>query len=223
MRMSTQIQAPPKKRRQGRPPKKVQAVGRDKLVAVARQLLKTKPPGQISGLEIARTAGVDPALIRYYFGNKSGLFVAAAWQALAELRERQRVKGAGINSAAERLKQRIRTLLESEFEDPSLHHLIVDRIIHSKSKEARALRRDAVRQACAAFAEIIEQGVASGELSHVDPRHLYLAVIGACSFPMAERDLFAELMGGRPNRAHVEAYADFLANALLSGLAQRSR
>jgi AcrR family transcriptional regulator len=194
------------------------AVGRDALVAVARKLLKTKPPGQITGLELARAANVDPALIRYYFPDRSKLFVAAALQALEELRERQRVNAIGAKSASDKLKRRIATLLESLFEDPSLHYLIVDRIIHSKSKEARALRRDAVRQACEDFAAIIDAGVTAGEFHRVDPRHLYLAVVGACSFPMAERDLFAELMGNGANRAHVHAYAAFLASALLTGL-----
>jgi AcrR family transcriptional regulator len=194
------------------------AVGRDALVAVARKLLKTKPPGQITGLELARAGNVDPALIRYYFPDRSKLFVAAALQALEELRERQRVNSIGANSAADKLRRRIATLLESLFDDPSLHYLIVDRIIHIKSKEARALRRDTVRQTCENFAAVIDEGVATGEFHRVDPRHLYLAVVGACSFPMAERDLFAELMGNGPSRAHVQAYAEFLANALLTGL-----
>jgi AcrR family transcriptional regulator len=194
------------------------AVGRDTLVAVARKLLKTKPPAQITGLELARAANVDPALIRYYFPDRSKLFVAAALQALEELRARQRANSIGAKSAADKLRRRIATLLESLFDDPSLHYLIVDRIIHIKSKEARALRRDTVRQTCENFAAVIDEGVMTGEFHRVDPRHLYLAVVGACSFPMAERDLFTELMGNGPSRAHVQAYADFLANALLTGL-----
>jgi hypothetical protein len=43
--------------------------------------MKTTPPAQITRLDIARAAGVDPALIRYYFGNKSALVVAAVYQA----------------------------------------------------------------------------------------------------------------------------------------------
>jgi len=51
-----------------------------------------------------------------------------------------------------------------------------------------------------------------------DGNHVVAELLGACSFPMAERDLFAELMGNGPSRAHVQAYAEFLANALLTGL-----
>src|SRR5262245_45071444 len=94
------------KRQKGRPHKNARSVGPEALVAVARKLLKEKPPTQITGLEIARAAGVDPALIRYYFKDRSTLFVAAAMQALSELRERHRVANVGAKSPSERLRRR---------------------------------------------------------------------------------------------------------------------
>ena len=72
--------------------------------------------------------------------------------------------------------------------------------------------------ACKELASIIEQGVASGELRRVDPRHLFLAMIGACSFPMAERALFEELMGEEPTRKQLDAYAEFVTEIFLNGL-----
>jgi len=77
------------RRRQGRPHKDAPTVGREALIAATRNLTKTIPAGRITRLDIARAAGVDPALIRYYFGDKSKLLVAAVLQAGAELRERQ--------------------------------------------------------------------------------------------------------------------------------------
>src|SRR5262252_8404775 len=77
------------KRKQGRPQKDMPAVGRETLIAATRKLMKVMPPGQITRLDIARAAGVDPALIRYYFGDKSKLIVAAVLQAGSQLRERQ--------------------------------------------------------------------------------------------------------------------------------------
>ena len=73
------------------------------------------------------------------------------------------------------------------------------------------------------LASIIEQGVASGELRRVDPRHLFLAMIGACSFPMAERALFAELMGDEPTRQQLDAYTEFVTEMFLNGLAGGAR
>ena len=73
------------------------------------------------------------------------------------------------------------------------------------------------------LAAIIEDGVASGELRKVDPRHLYLALVGACSFPTAVRTLFAELVDKAPDDSDVEAYADFVSKLFVEGLMPRAR
>lgn len=216
--MPTRPRARRSKRKQGRPQKDKPAVGPDALIAATRELMKSVPPGQITRLDIARAAGVDPALIRYYFGDKSALLVAAVLQAGAELRERQARGYAEATSVRDKVRQRIFILLETLYRDPSLHHLIIERIIHSKSKAARQLRHDLVYRTCNELAAVIEEGVAAGEFRRVDPRHLFLATVGACSFPMAERALFAELMGGSTSEAALRAYAGFVSDVFLDGL-----
>jgi AcrR family transcriptional regulator len=211
------------RRKQGRPQKDRPAVGRDTLIVATRNLMKTTPPAQITRLDIARAAGVDPALIRYYFGNKSALVVAAVLQAGSELRDRQLSSSAQATSVTDKIRRRIVVLLEALYQDPSLHHLIIERIIHSTSKKARDLRHDMVYGTCKELSAIIEQGVACGQLRRVDPRHLFLAMVGACSFPMGERALFAELMGGEPTRAKLDAYANFVVDLFLAGLADDAR
>jgi AcrR family transcriptional regulator len=207
------------KRKQGRPQKDKTAVGPEALIAATRELMKSMPPGQITRLDIARAAGVDPALIRYYFGDKSALLVAAVLQAGAELRERQARGYAEGTSPRDKIRRRIFILLETLYQDPSLHHLIIERIIHSKSKPARQLRHDLVYRTCDELAAVVEEGVAAGEFRRVDHRHLFLATVGACSFPMAERALFAELMGGPTSEAALRAYAEFVSDVFLDGLA----
>lgn len=199
------------------------AIGRDVLIAATRKLVRTIPPGQITRLDIARAAGVDPALIRYYFGNKEALLAAAVLEAGAQMRDRMRQDSAQGHSAADRIRRRMVALLDVLYEDPSLHHLIIERIIHNYSKEVRDFRHNLVFGACDHLREMIEEGVASGELRNVDPRHLFLAMIGACSFPMGERALFDELMGKEATRAHLEAYAEFVTEMFINGLASPSR
>lgn len=213
----------PNRRRQGRPHKDAPAVGRDALIAATRALMKRAEPGEITRLGIAREAGVDPALIRYYFGDKSALLIEAVLQAGAELRALQAEAYAEGGSVRDRVRRRIFVLLETLYRDPSLHHLIIERVIHSQSAKARKLRKDLVYSTCEELAAVIEEGVRSGEFRRVDPRHLFFATVGACTFPMAERALFAELMGKRITPAHLEAYAEFVASTFLDGLATRPR
>jgi AcrR family transcriptional regulator len=206
------------RRKQGRPHKDAPTVGREALIAATRNLTKTIPAGRITRLDIARAAGVDPALIRYYFGDKSKLLVAAVLQAGAELQERHAQAYVQESTVRDRITRRIFVLLETLYQDPSLHHLIIERIIHSKSKEARQLRHEMVHGTCKQLAALINEGVANGEFRRVDPRHLFLAIVGACSFPMGERALFEELIGGPTTEADLHAYAQFVADMFLDGL-----
>src|SRR6476620_7621008 len=105
------------KRKQGRPQKDTPAVGRETLIAATRKLMKVMPPAQITRLDIARAAGVDPALIRYYFGDKSKLIVAAVLDAGAELQERHAPAYVQESTVRDRITRRIFVLLETLYQD----------------------------------------------------------------------------------------------------------
>ena len=66
----------PKKRGQGRPVSGGNDVGRERLLVATEKLLRTMPPARVTISRIAREANADPALIRYYFGNRAALLVA---------------------------------------------------------------------------------------------------------------------------------------------------
>ena len=68
----------PERRGKGRPTSSGSGVGRDSLIAAARALLQELPPAQVTSTAIARRAGADPALVRYYFGNRENLLFEVA-------------------------------------------------------------------------------------------------------------------------------------------------
>jgi AcrR family transcriptional regulator len=65
------------KRGQGRPVSGKNAVGRERLLAAAEKLLRTMPPARVTISRVAKAGeGRIPALVRYYFGNRTALLVA---------------------------------------------------------------------------------------------------------------------------------------------------
>ncbi|WER50778.1 hypothetical protein CupriaWKF_30970 [Cupriavidus sp. WKF15] len=183
--------------------------------------MKSVPPAEISRLDIARAAGCDPALVRYYFGSKSKLIEAAVLEASAELRDRQAAGFARARTPRAKIKARITGLLEVFYDDPSFYHLALERIIHGKSREVLDMRHDLMYGAVDALEEAINEGVATGEFRRFDPRHLFLAMVGACGYPMSERAVFAELIGKEPTRADLEAYTSSIVDLFLGGLETR--
>src|SRR5512139_3953215 len=59
-------------------------VGRDAVLATAKRLIKEYPPARVTISLIAREAGVDPALVRYYFGDRANLLLAVAESMLGD-------------------------------------------------------------------------------------------------------------------------------------------
>src|SRR6187549_2798373 len=72
------------KRGKGRPGDN--SVGREALLATAKRLIEVLPPSRVTISLIAREAGVDPALVRYYFGDRSNLLFAVAESMLDDSR-----------------------------------------------------------------------------------------------------------------------------------------
>ncbi len=67
----------------GRP--KGASKAREQLTQAARELFLHTPYEQVSIRQIARTAGVDSSLIRYYFGDKAGLFETMVRETIAPI------------------------------------------------------------------------------------------------------------------------------------------
>ena len=65
------------RRGKGRPARGQPGVGRETMIAATSELLKKRSPENITRAELARKAGIDPALIRYYFGDMSSLVLQA--------------------------------------------------------------------------------------------------------------------------------------------------
>ncbi|OLZ62211.1 TetR family transcriptional regulator [Streptomyces sp. IMTB 2501] len=73
----------PAVRRRGRPPRTESADTRDRILTAAREEFSERGYDKASVRGIAKTAGVDSALVHHYFGTKEQVFEAAVTVALA--------------------------------------------------------------------------------------------------------------------------------------------
>ncbi len=90
-------------RRSGRPSSVKETVGREALIAAAKELLKTKSPSKIRRVDIAKAAGADPALVRYYFKDAGSLLASAMEEVAQDNMRRTRKQIVGPKEAAARL------------------------------------------------------------------------------------------------------------------------
>ena len=77
-------------RRPGRPVGSQTGEGREALLQAARELLAERGMPRVTLREVAERAGVQPALVNYYFGGKAGLLRAVVDEVASGVRARVR-------------------------------------------------------------------------------------------------------------------------------------
>jgi AcrR family transcriptional regulator len=210
--------ARPAKRGQGRPKNPQASVGRDGIINATRELLKQKAPNEVTRADIARFARVDPALIRYYFGTTDALLTAVAAQINSDMHARIRAAIETGGSSEEKLHLRIRAFLAMHAENPHLNQLVVQKILGSRHREARAARAEMVKDSVRTLEAILEEGRRAGRLRATDDRFLHIALIGMCDFFFTGHAVVEELFGPADGRL-LDAYGEFLTDLIVGGLA----
>jgi TetR/AcrR family transcriptional regulator len=207
-----------RKRSRGRPGPKDGAVGRDAIVAAARQLLEALPPHKVPTVLIARKAGVDPALVRYYFSNREELLIAVIEHILATWLAEHQLPDA---PPAQRLAAHIAGMFDFSCRVRSMQRLMIDGCAEAKSAAVRARVRALTADAMHHYAEFLHLEGDAEEASP-DPLFMHIAIIGLCEFfaaaqamilPVAPKQLDATQLAQR--------YKAFICDLVLDGLRSR--
>jgi AcrR family transcriptional regulator len=196
-------------------------VGKEAIVASTIELLRTRSPESLTLLEIAANAAIDPALIRYYFGNKDGLLTATVSRLMADRQEAHRALMPQQGSVEERLKRRIATGLEQQRANPNFHRMVVERIFDGQTADAREALEMTAARGLALTVGFLHAGSGDTELRMVDPRFLNLALIGMCEFFVSAQPLVETLCGQPMDDALLDSYADFVVDLIVNGLKRR--
>lgn len=218
-RKESDVAEEPAKRGQGRPRASEKIDGAEQLLAAARQLLLTTHPDQISQAMVAKQAGVDPRLVRYYFGNMENLLFDLAKSMMKEVEVRMAAASNVNGDVFDKIKSRIKALLQWYTEVPMFWPLIIDRVYGSDDDEATSLRRSFNRSSYSRIEAIILKGIDEDLIrKEIDPRFLYLFLIGACEIFITGKPISDILFSQLEQETLEESYADFLSGIVVRGL-----
>lgn len=209
-------------RSKGRPKRDDHKVGAETLIVQTCELLRTKRPRDITIAAVARHAGVNPALIRYYFGDRAGLMTAVArhlFEETAHIRE-----PITTPESAERAVRRIvRSMIDLHRKYPAFRELFFEDIMNTPSKAARQLFAESIKGEVARAESILTllrggkpaKGVDPG----VEPALFHVALIGMGELYVSAFKMIETGAGSKLERQQVdEQFVDFVANMILNGL-----
>ena len=206
------------KRNPGRPNSADAGDAKAAILQAARRLLQDNLPARVTNSMIAREAGADPALIRYYFGDRSSLLLALVKELMKTANP---PPPAAPMDARQFLDWRIDGTLRFARTTRSMQRLMIDELAESSSKEVR----DAVHAQNATliqrYAEILKDQIGD-EIVDVDPLFLHVAILGVVEFFIAAQSTILPLAEpGTDPQDLADRYESFVVDLFLNGLRKR--
>ncbi len=216
----------PVRRSKGRPKREDHKVGAEALILRTCDLLRTAPPHKITIAAVARHAGVNPALIRYYFGDRSSLMIAVARHLLNETAT-MRESITTPESAERAIRRMVRSLIDLHRKYPAFRELFFNDIMNMPSAAARRLFSetigDGVDRARAMLTLLRGEEPGRTKTASIEPALLHLALIGMGELYVSAFKIVETGAGSKLDRDKVdEQFVDFVTNMLLHGLSKSS-
>ena len=151
-----------------------------KLLAAAMTLLKEKSYNSITIRELGKTAGVNSALVGYYFDNKEGLFTAL----LDEMAKTHFSRMQNIMHAQEPIREFIHIMLSMLNENSGLARIMHDEVLSRDSSLKNLLIERFPKRMASFLPMLITQQIAAGRLSeNINAKYAAFSLIGLIVMP----------------------------------------
>ena len=166
---------------------------RDTLLDAASALMREQDTPDIGIVDIAARAGVNHAMICYYFGSKEGLYIRVLEEAYRRIRQIE----AGLHledlPPEDALRKLVGFTVDYQLAHPEFIRLVMTENIHrgqylAQSESIRALNVPAID----GLRQLYERGVAQGVFrAGIDPVDLHMSISALSFFNTANRHTFA--------------------------------
>ena len=202
---------PARRRKPGRPSGDDAPETREALLRAARELFAEAGFEGVSVRRLAETAGVNPAMIHYHFGNKRELYremLAGAVSGLLEGMQRA-LLGAGTEPA-ERIGAFFHTVMNTMASNPWLPRLVLRDVLSPKG----SFRNEFVEQfagpgARGLLAPWIDAEVAAGRMrADIDPGIAAVSLMSLAVWPFVAGPIVQGVFGMEMNPSFADRFAE---------------
>lgn len=175
--------------------------------------------------EVAERAGLQPALVNYYFGGKEELLQAVVDRVAGRLLARAADTVDAEASPREQLREMLRSMVAGLSEESYAPRLIAEQVLFGRDEVIDDfVNRFASRQ-LAILDAVVGAGRDSGAFRSLETRFLAPQILGGAIFFFLAQPVMQRLMGAEAiGPDNVQRYADQFADVVLHGIcAQQER
>jgi AcrR family transcriptional regulator len=208
-----------KRRGRGRPPADSGEDVRKKLLDAARDLFPRYGYRGVSSRQIGAAAGVNFAMIRYYFGGKPGLYREMLQGALAPARST--LDAMSSSESPPKLVNVLEGITRSWAANPWVAGFVVREVLAPDGPMRAMFLRKLPERLTPLVRRMVEGEMAAGKLrSDLDPQLLVLSIVSLAIFPFLTLPLTTPVFGVRNDEKFVERFLRHTAELLARGAGQ---
>ncbi|CZF84025.1 Nucleoid occlusion factor SlmA [Grimontia celer] len=188
------------------------------LIKEAQRCFLASPYHKVSTRKIAESAGVDVALIRYYFGNKAGLFEATVHESAAPMIAR--IQKAINDGKIETLNDAVATFYKVMAPGPNLPALIIRSMMLDENDEQRKTVEKLFNHLLLPMQQMLFRRLQEkGALQeNIDPEFARLSFFSLMVFPFIIPQSLATLQGITMDEDYLQRLAQHNAALLQHGI-----
>ncbi len=164
-----------------------QGGAREQLLEAASDIMREGDTIDLSLSELSLRAGLNSALVKYYFGNKNGLMLALLERDMGKIVSDLSALMAKDLPPEEKLRRHISGAIDTYYNFPYLNRLMMRMVRDGSPAEAARIADLYLKPISVAYEKLIAQGVKAGKFRKVDPQLFYFSVTGAADRFFAAR------------------------------------
>jgi AcrR family transcriptional regulator len=203
-------------RSRGRPSDLKSGEIQDRLLDIAEELFADQGFAATSVRELAERAGVNPALIHYYFGSKKKLLFATIDRAVLQLSEELSTMQKSGTGRIEDLAELFFTMAAGH---PAIPKLITREVMLSGGETREIFTRDYAPKLGGALPKLIAKEKELGRISEdLDDGAAALMLLSLCIFPFIARNIAEPVLGIQYNQDGLQDYLQQVTTLLERGM-----
>jgi AcrR family transcriptional regulator len=152
---------------------------RDQLIEAASQIMREGDTIDLSLSELSLRAGLNSALVKYYFGNKNGLMLALLDRDMGNIVFSLGALLAKDIPPEDKLRIHIGAVIDTYYAFPYLNRLLMRMVRDSAPVEAARIADLYLKPISKVYDALIAEGVKAGKFRKLDPQFFYFTVTGA--------------------------------------------
>lgn len=168
-------------------------ISEEKILEAARKVFSQRGFFGTRMQEIANEAGINKAMLHYYYRSKDNLFEAVFRDAAKKIFSRLLPNIMENDSIEELLKDFIRKYIRALIDNPYLPAFVLHEINHNPER-LTDIFDEAINLNLAPFFEKIKSEILNGRFIAMDPRHIIVNMISLCIFPLIGAPIFKHKM-----------------------------